>query len=149
ERYGKRPKIQKAATTGRIKSKLENVQLNMIQRSMYRRLMYGLREYTPEQIAAMGPEFQSQIDRDHKKTKQVLHVMKSKRLYSVETRLINAMFQHINIGKRDHEWMLEIDKKHTLKSLGISTRDVINELINRKLLPVNFFNITPESALVL
>jgi hypothetical protein len=117
----------------------ETYHLNMIQRQMYRRIMYGLKEYSPEQIAIMGPSAENRIVNDHKVGKKAIHVMKAKKLYGVETRLINAMFQHIgNIGIHDSEWLLAIEKKHTLNNLQIGVSEIVEEFMKRKLLPKDF-----------
>lgn len=128
------------------KEKLESLHLNIIQRQMYRRLMYGLNEYTPEQIASFSPQTIEKIVNDYKKTKRYLHIMKAKKLYSAETNLINALFPSYNIGSKDFDWFLDLPKKATLKSLGISTKEVIDELIQRKLLPFNFYKLSPETV---
>lgn len=119
-------------------SKTESYNMNMIQRAMYRRLMYGLSEFTPEQIADLTPRFEKKVAHEHRITKRAIQIMKAKILYGFETRLINAMFQHLTIGNTDFEWIMDIPKKHTLRTLGISTRDVVDELIRRRLLPADF-----------
>ena len=43
---------------------LEKVHLNLVQRQMYRRLMYGLKEYSPEQIASFSPSTLSKLVAD-------------------------------------------------------------------------------------
>jgi hypothetical protein len=117
----------------------ETYHLNMVQRQMYRRIMYGLKEFSPEQIAVMGAKIEKQIISDYTNAKKYLHILKAKKKYAVETKLINAMFQHIgDIGRHDSEWLLEIDKKYTLTNLGIGVREIADEFIRRKLLPRNF-----------
>lgn len=125
---------------------LEKYHLNMIQRQMFRRLMYGLKEYTPEQVAAMSPFSISKIVEDYKKAKRALHILKAKKYYHAETKLMNAIFPTFNIGSKDHDWFLEIPKNVTLRSLGISTKEVIDEFIKRKLLPKNFHQITVQNV---
>jgi hypothetical protein len=41
---------------------------------------------------------------------------------------------------------MDLPKSATLRSLGISTKEVIDEFIKRRLLPQNFFTITPENV---
>lgn len=125
---------------------LEKVHLNMIQRQMFRRLMYGLKEYTPEQMASMSPSAITKIVDDYKKAKRALHVLKAKKFFYAETKLMNAIFPNMNIGAKDFDWYLDIPKNVTLRSLGISTAEVIDEFISRKLLPKNFHSITPENV---
>ena len=125
---------------------LEKIHLNIIQRQMFRRLMYGLKEYTPEQMAAMSPSVITNIVEDYKKAKRALHVLKAKRYYHAETKLLNAIFPNMEIGTKDFDWYLDVPKNVTLRSLGISTKEVIDEFINRRLLPKNFYAVTPENV---
>lgn len=127
-------------------SDIEKVHLNMIQRQMFRRLMYGLKEYTPDQMSAMSPSAITQIVEDYKKAKRALHVLKAKRYYYAETKLLNAIFPNANIGAKDFDWLIDVPKNVTLRSLGISTKEVIDEFIKRKLLPKNFYSITPQNV---
>jgi len=128
-----------------VQQTADNVYLNLIQRQMYRRLMYGLKEYTPEQIAAMTPVSITQVVNDYQKASKILHVMKAKIFYKNETNLVKAIFPHARIGERDFDWLMELPKSATLKKLGISTKDVIEEFIKRKLLPKNYFNINSQN----
>jgi hypothetical protein len=59
---------------------------------------------------------------------------------------MNAIFPSFNIGSKDHDWLLELPKTVTLRSLGISTKEVIDEFIKRKLLPKNFHTITIQNV---
>lgn len=135
--------------TARIQTTAEDLQkihLNLVQRQMYRRLMYGIKEYTPEQIASMSPSTISKIVEDYKKAKRALHVLKAKKYFAAETKLMNALFPNQNIGSKDFDWYLDIPKNVTLRSLGIGTKQVIDEFISRKLLPKNFYTINPENV---
>ena len=107
--------------------------------------MYGLNEYIPEQLSALSPVSISRIVNDYNKANRALHVMKAKKLYKNETNLINSIFSHVNIGEKDYDWLIELPKSATLKRLGITTREVINEFIKRRLLPRNFYNLSPET----
>ena len=107
--------------------------------------MYGLSEYGPEQIAALSPVSISRIVNDYNKASRALHVMKAKKLYKNETNLVNSIFSHVNIGEKDFDWLLELPKSATLKKLGISTREIIDEFIKRRLLPRNFYTLSTEN----
>lgn len=138
-----KPKKKVSKTSG------DNVYLNMMQRGLYRRLMYGLKDYTPDQIACISPASLQKLMDDFRRTKRVLHVMKAKIYYAPHTRLINALLPKDvafeKIGERDYDWFLDLPKTVTLKSLGITTKEVIDELISRKLLPKNFWDITNDN----
>jgi hypothetical protein len=136
----------KPAHIAKTSEDLEKIHLNMVQRQMFRRLMYGLKEYNPEQIASLSPSALSRIVEDYKKAKRALHIIKAKKYYYAETKLMNAIFPSFNIGSKDHDWFLELPKNVTLRSLGISTKEVIDEFIKRKLLPKNFHTITIQNV---
>lgn len=138
--------IQKSVKVQTTSDTVEKLHLNLIQRQMYRRLMYGLTEYQPEQIAAMSPSILTKIVEDYKKAKRALHVLKAKTFYKHETNLISAIFPNAHLGEKDHDWFLEIPKEITLKKLGISTQQVIEEFIRRRLLPKDFFSLTLQNA---
>lgn len=123
---------------------LENAELNLIQKNMYRRLMYGLKEYTPEQISAMSPSTIKYIVNDHNYAKRIIQVMKAKKYYQAETKLFEAIFPQLKVTDIDYDWMLEVPREATLAKLKISTKDVIIEFIRRKILPKNFFELSPD-----
>lgn len=127
---------------------IEKVNLNIIQRQMFRRLMYGLKEYTPEQMSSMSPQAITRIVEDYKKAKRALHILKAKQFYEAETKLLAAIFPHTNLGKNDFDWLVDLPKSVTLRNLGISTKQVIDEFITRKLLPANFYELSPENVLI-
>jgi len=107
--------------------------------------MYGLKEYTPQQISIMSPQTITEIVENYKKSTRVLHIMKSKKFYKNETDIIRAIFPSANIGEKDFDWLLELPKNATLKKLGISTIDIIDEFIKKRLLPKNFYKLTSDS----
>ena len=119
--------------------------LNLIQRQMYRRLMYGLKEYSSEEIATLSPPSIAKIVGDYKSAKRAIHVLKSKIHYGAETELIKKMLQRPGIGSKDYDWYLDLPKSLTLRKLKISTKDVIDDFIKRRLLPRNFFELSPET----
>lgn len=136
----------KPAHIAKTSEDLEKIHLNMIQRQMFRRLMYGIKEYAPEQIVSFSPSTLARIVEDYKKAKRALHILKAKKYYYAETKLMNAIFPTHNIGSKDHDWFLELPKTATLRSLGISTKQVIDEFIKRSLLPKNFYKLTIQNV---
>ena len=145
ERYDKTYESKSNYKPKHVQDTADRIHLNFVQREMYRRLMYGLNEYSPEQNAALSSVSISRIVNDYYKASRALHVMKAKKLYQNETNLINSIFSHVNIGEKDFDWLIELPKSATLKKLGITTREVINEFIKRKLLPKNFYSLSPET----
>jgi hypothetical protein len=128
-----------------VQQTADGLYMNIVQRQMYRRLMYGLKEYTPEQIAAMSPASISQIVTDYQKASRALHVLKAKSFYKHETNLIKAIFPHAKIGDKDFDWLMELPKNATLKKLGIDTLTIVNEFIRRRLLPKDFLTLSVDN----
>ncbi len=126
--------------------KNESYTLNEIQRSMYRRLMYGLSEYTPEQKQAMSPQIISKIVYDSEKAKRIVHVLKVNEYYKAENKLFNTLFPNLNIGSRFADYDIYLPKHATLNKLKISTEKVCTEFIKSNLLPWNFFKLTVDNA---
>ena len=122
------------------------LELNPIQRSMYRRLMYGLKEYSAEQIAAMSHAALERVQRDHKRCSQVLHRLKCDRYFGPYDKLLNALFQHIpKLGTKSTDYMVRLPGEATLNKLKISTEEVIACLIAAKLLPADFLSLSVSS----
>jgi hypothetical protein len=127
----------------------EGLHLNLIQRPMYRRLMYGMKEFSDAQKRAMSPQAIHRIEQDHLRATRFLHIMKAKRYMAAETKLINQIFGENSIRyDKDCDWMEPLPSGVTLRSLKFTTTDVINELIIRKLLPANFLSITPQTPML-
>ena len=122
---------------------VEKLELNNVQRQMYRRLMYGLNNYSQQERAEMPTNVLAKIIRDYQKAQKILHVMKAKVFYAAETKLFNAIFTNENqqVKDRDTDWMLPIPKEATLNKLGITPKMIVDEFIKRKLLPKNFYEL--------
>lgn len=143
-RYEGEPLAHKFNPNKKKVKHLETIHLNLIQRQMYRRLMYGLKEYNFEQIECMSKHAISKVEADYKSAKRAVHVLKAKSCFMAETKLVNAMFRRTDIGKYDYDWYLDIPKSLTLRKLGISPQNIIDDFISRKLLPKNFYILTPD-----
>jgi hypothetical protein len=117
--------------------------MNPIQRNMYRRLMYGLKDYTQAEIASMDKYTQEAISRDYEAAKAVVHKLKYEEYYAPVDKLFNAIFPNAKIGSRPSDILYA--ELPSLKELKITTQKVCQSLMNAGLLPRNFFSITPET----
>lgn len=124
---------------------VDKLELNNVQRQMYRRLMYGLDNYSKQERAEMPSNVLAKIIRDYQKAQKILHVMKAKIFYAAETKLFNAIFTNESqqVKDRDADWMLPIPKEATLNKLGITPKMIVDEFIKRRLLPKNFYQLKP------
>ena len=116
---------------------------NALQESMYRRVMYGLREYSQEQLAGMNGAERAKIVRDHGKCERLVHRLKVETVHGPATRLINACFPHLRdkIGTKASDYLLKLPPGATLNKLRIEARTVAELLVTHRLLPRNFFSL--------
>ena len=126
----------------KVNNTVERIHLNELQRSLYRKLMYGLKEYSKEELSIMNHKTIHKVVINHEKALRFLHILKAKKYYKNETNVINAIFPNAKIGEADSEWLIPLPKKITLKKLGISTKTVIEEFIKRSLLPPDFLKLS-------
>jgi hypothetical protein len=136
----------------------DGLHLNPIQRAMYRQVMYGLKEFSAEQLATMSSISQERIVRDHERANNVLQILKARVYYekyhAAEIKLLNAIFSYgygrtgksfSPIGSKHSDNMVKLPASATLYKLGISTRQVIGEFISANLLPQNFMQLSPQT----
>lgn len=116
--------------------------LNPIQRTMYRRVMYGLTEFTPEEIKSMEKQTVKLIELDNKRAKHVIEKLKYDMYYGPVDKLFNAIFPHVQIGSKPYDYFVPLP---SLKELKISTYKVCETLIEAGLLPKNFFNLDTQT----
>ena len=100
----------------------------------------------PEQISKMSPKTITHIVKNHEKALKILHILKAKKLYKNETNLVNSIFPHAQIGNSDNDWLIKLPKDATLKKLGISTKEIVDEFIQRKMLPIDFYNLSTDTV---
>lgn len=129
-------------TSAIIKEQNNYFEMNAIQRSMFRRLMYGINAYSSEEIQTMTEIIKYSIKKDHTKAIEVVNKMKYEKYYGDYNKLLSAIFPKIKLSfyKDGQDFPTP-----SLKELKITTSDIINAWINEKLLPLNFYQITQES----
>jgi DNA-binding XRE family transcriptional regulator len=119
------------------------IQMNEIQRSMYRRLLYGTKAYTADQLESMSQTTIIQIEKDHYRATEVINKLKYDRMYGAYNKLLSVIFPQV-------ELCYYKDGKHTpmpsLKELKIRTNDIVNAWIENKLLPLNFLSLNTETV---
>lgn len=116
-------------------------EMNIIQRNMYRRLLYGMAAYNKDEIKTMSPSLVFTINKEHHKAKQIVNKLKYDKMFDATNKLLSVIFPHI---KFDFYKDGQDVNYPTLKELGINTFDIVDAWIKGKLLPVNFYELTPE-----
>lgn len=126
---------------GNFPKKVENsVFLNGNQRNLYRKIMYGFREFSQEEFQKLSSREKNKISQDYIKGKRILHNMKCKKFYNAENTLLNGIFSHVKIGTNDYQNVI-LPRSATLNKLGIDTKTIIDEFIKQNILPSDFYNL--------
>lgn len=120
----------------RLLNKPRFYEMNQIQRSMYRRLLYGINDFTPQEISTMNESTIHCINRDHRKAMELVNKMKYEIVYGAYNKLLAVMFPKAKFSFYTDGQDVTLP---TLKELKIGTFQVVDCWINGKLLPENFY----------
>lgn len=116
--------------------------MNDIQRTMYRRLMYGMKNYTNEEISVMTSRDIMLVEKDHARATDVINKLKYERVYGAYNKLLSVIFPHVELDFYKDGKFCDLP---SLKELKITTRNIVDAWINNKLLPLNFYSLTAET----
>jgi len=130
--------VQQVTNNQRV-NKQRFYEMNQIQKSMYRRLLYGLTAYSQEEISTMSPEVVFNIKKDHHRASELINIMKYDMVYESYNKLLSVIFPKVNFSYYKDGQDVSLP---TLKELKISTLDVVDCWIKGKLLPLNFYDLT-------
>ncbi len=120
--------------------------MNPIQQSMYNRLLHGLKEYTPAQLAAMDAREIERVKLDFKRAQDVIHRLKCDIYFDGANKLLNSIWPSMQIGSKTQDYLTAyLPGELTLRRLRISTERVVERLINWKLLPTDFMTLSAET----
>jgi hypothetical protein len=119
---------------------LEKDKYSEYQNFLYKRAMFGLKMYTPEEIKAMHWQKRARIEKVHQRTQEKLNLWKQKILIAFSNKIF-GIFKHspfalaiTDIAEVDNEFFCKI----SFKDLGITKEDIITNMINEGILPHNF-----------
>lgn len=114
---------------------------NNYQNFLYKRALYGLSVYTKEEIKVMHWEKKRRIEAVHEKAQKVLNLWKQEIVNELSTYLFRTFFPKCEYAKCLLE-NTETDPLYindlTFKELKITKEQIIDKLIEFKVLPVTF-----------
>lgn len=118
--------------------------LTLTQNQLYKSALYGLNIYSKEELARMKWFEKEEIKKMHSKTQQVLNILKQERLVEITNKWFRKWFPKSKLAE-DLCSTTDIDPSMfntmSFKDLNITKEDIINRLILKKVLPVNFHNL--------
>lgn len=139
-------KIQKQNLTTQRFMNYEVDEFNNVQNKMYKDALFGLTNYSKEQIKTMSFKEQNTITRIHKKTQSILNLWKQELCNNYVNELFKKLFPKSELTKElTEDFGSTIDPTFknflTFKQLGIDKKRIVYKLIEKDVLPKNFFEL--------
>jgi len=148
---------QKVNYTGRLQSyqlygsnnskmEFERDPFNAYQNFLYKRALFGLSVYQEVELSTMHKDKKKRITKVHQRAQQVLNIWKQQLTNQWAAELMGKFFYHSNLVKEFSQNVADaIDPDYIsnleFKSLGIDKKEIVNKLIEEKVLPKDFYNL--------
>jgi hypothetical protein len=127
--------------------KYDNGELNSYQNYLYKRALYGLKGLPETELATMCLAKQKRINKVHFRAQRLLNVYKHTITKKLTDSILLTLFPKSALAQSIAAYD-EVDEVFTnslsFKDLGISKEDIIELFIQEKILPGNFYSITPQ-----
>jgi len=119
---------------------------NSYQNFLYKRALFGLSVYTTEELSKMHSAKKKRIQSVHERAQNILNTWKQKLSHEMTSKFLSEMFHHSKLVKDYVEkFAEEIDSDYIsridFKSLGVCKKDIIDKLIQERILPHNFYQL--------
>lgn len=132
---------------GKRYSEYEKDPYNKHQNFLYKRAMFGLKMYTQEEIKSMHPAKKKRIKKVHARAQHELNIWKQERLIQLSNKFL-SVFKRSRLCSDIIEDYSEPDpqfiSRMSFKDLGIEKKDIVDRLVQQKVLPHNFDVLTNE-----
>lgn len=124
---------------------LEQPAFNKIQQQLYAEAVYGLGHFSEQEVAEMSKSKKLRVLAKYAKAQRILNRWKQEIIFEKVDSLLMALFPDSPITKvlvdtKGHDRNQR--ESHSFKELGLTQQDVASKLIEVKLLPENFFQLT-------
>lgn len=127
--------------------KYDSNELNSYQQYLYKRALYGLKGLPETELASMCLAKQKRINKVHFRAQRLLNLYKHTLTKKLTDTLLLSLFPKSSLAQSFAAYD-EVDETFTntlsFKDLGISKKEIIELFIQEKILPGNFFSITPQ-----
>jgi hypothetical protein len=119
---------------------------NAYQNFLYKRALFGLSVYQEVELSKMHKDKKKRITKVHQRAQQVLNIWKQQLTNQWAADLMGKFFHHSNLVKEFTENVADaIDPDYIsnleFKSLGIDKKEIVNKLIEEKVLPKDFYTL--------
>lgn len=124
----------------------ENEWFNSYQYFLFRRALYGLEVYSQEELRYISSQKKKRIKTVHKHVQLTLNLFKQRMLIEQTNSLLSRLFPNskditvfvATYMEPDPEFICTVP----LDKFGITKMDIAKELVDKKCLPYNFFDLT-------
>jgi len=125
----------------------ERDEFNAYQNFLYKRALFGLSVYSAEELSIMHWDKKKRIQKVHLRTQNVLNLWKQEIINSTVNKIFSTLFFHSSFAKdmvekfgndTDPNYISKVN----FKELGIDKRQIVTKLIQEKILPVNFYELS-------
>jgi hypothetical protein len=125
----------------------EKDKYNSYQNFLYKRALFGLSVYSEEEKAVMHTDKKKRIAKVHERAQQILNVWKQELTHEYTASLLGSMFYHSSFvkdycekfaGVTDPEYISPME----FKDLGITKDKIVQKLIEERILPFNFYQLS-------
>jgi len=120
--------------------------LNLFQRHLYEKTIYGLKAFPDHQVEEMCPRKKKEIEEIHQSAEYVLNKWKQQMTNRLTNRILEKLFPKSEITKlftRKHRKTVDpkFNMLFELKDYGVTKKQVIDKLIEKQLLPKDFYEL--------
>lgn len=130
---------------GKRYTEYEVLHLNEYQNFLYKRAMMGLKIYSPEELSSMHEEKKKRIKKVFNRTQRVLNIYKQEVVNRLTNNIFITLFPNSPITKALTEDLCYTDPEFVntldLRTLGLTKRNIVDRLIESKILPKNFYEL--------
>ena len=126
----------------------EKDSFNNHQNFLYKRALFGLSMYEPEELKIMHWDKKRRIHKVNKHAQNILNIWKQQIINQITNDILGSLFGNSRLVKdivgkcgnyTDSRYINTLD----FKSLGISKKDIVDKLIVEGVLPVDFYQLKP------
>jgi hypothetical protein len=119
---------------------------NEKQNFFYKRALYGLKSYAPEEWEKIPGVKKKRIIKVNKRAQEILNIWKQELVNEKYNSLLKSVFFHSKlINDFISEFGKETDPEYictvSFKELNLTKKDIAQKLVSEKVLPVNFFEL--------
>jgi len=125
----------------------EKDKYNAYQNFLYKRALFGMSVYSEEERAKMHTDKIKRISKVHERSQFILNIWKQQLTHDYTADILSRLFHHSTFVKDYNEKFAGVtdpDYISTMefKDLGIAKDEIVHKLIEERILPFNFFQLT-------